>query len=184
MDRRTVIKNLSFITAGVILLPSCLQKDENVVVRLKNLSLNKIQDKTFSSLIDTLIPKTDTPGALDLKVDVFVLKMVDDCHTKKEQQDFMMGIDDLNDLSKKINGNFFSECSLQQRNTILSNLESRKDLPGTLLAFYKIIKERTIQGYTTSQYVLTNQLGYELVPGRYNGYFPLRSKLISSKKNV
>ena len=184
MDRRTVIKDLCFITAGTILLPSCLHQDEKVVLQLKNFSLNDKQEKTVNSVIDTLIPKTDTPGALDLKVDAFALKMVDECQSKKDQQSFVTGIDDLNDLSKKNYGSLFTECSLQQRKTLLSSIDSRKDFPVTLIAFYKIIKERTIQGYTTSHYFLTNQSVYELVPGRYNGYFPLRSKVPLSKKNV
>jgi len=35
---------------------------------------------------------------------------------------------------------------------------------------YEIIKRRTIQGYTNSEYLMKGKGTYDLVPGRYNGY--------------
>jgi hypothetical protein len=32
-----------------------------------------------------------------------------------------------------------------------------------------------IQGFMNSKYVMTDLKQYELVPGRYNGYFPVKT---------
>jgi hypothetical protein len=156
-----------------------LHRNEQPAAVFKNFSLNGSQVGLVNSVVDTLIPKSDTPGALDLKVDQFVLKMVDDCHSKQNQQDFLAGIADLDNMAIKNYNHPFAQCSLAERKGILISLETKKDIPSTLSVFYKIVKDRTIQGYTNSKYFLTTQLVYELVPGRYNGYFKVKNKAIS-----
>jgi hypothetical protein len=37
-----------------------------------------------------------------------------------------------------------------------------------------MVKDQTVFGYTTSKYFMTKQIVYELVPGRYNAYFPVK----------
>jgi hypothetical protein len=37
-------------------------------------------------------------------------------------------------------------------------------------------KALTINGYMTSKYVMTNITKYELVPGRYNGFAPVKTQ--------
>ncbi len=184
MDRRTVIKNLTILTAGVTLLPSCLQKQEKALVHLKNFSLKASQEKSIASVVDTIIPKTDSPGALALGVHLFVLKMVDECYSKKDQQNFIEGLDQLDEVMQKNYGHSFYECNIKQREDTLLALEQQKGFPTALITFYKILKYRTIQGFTTSKYVLSNELVYELVPGRYNGYFPVKVVNLPSKKNA
>ena len=45
-----------------------------------------------------------------------------------------------------------------------------------MTAFYHTVKGLTVFGYTNSKYFMTQQVVYELVPGRYNAYYPV-SKL-------
>jgi hypothetical protein len=37
------------------------------------------------------------------------------------------------------------------------------------------MKQQTINGYMNSKYVMTNLVVWELIPGRYNGYFPVKA---------
>jgi hypothetical protein len=48
-----------------------------------------------------------------------------------------------------------------------------KNAPKEAIEFYKMMKELTIKGYLTSKPVLGEIFRYELVPGRYNGFFPV-----------
>ncbi len=84
MTRREALRNCFIITVGTALLPSCMQKDK-ASVALKNLEVNTDQEKLIAELSETIIPKTDTPGAKDVYAHLFVLKMVDDCYEKKDQ---------------------------------------------------------------------------------------------------
>ncbi|WP_183559116.1 gluconate 2-dehydrogenase subunit 3 family protein [Mucilaginibacter sp. SP1R1] len=181
MHRRTVIKNLALIIGGAALLPSCLQEKGKASIGLKNVDVSADQEKLIGDIAETIIPKTNTPGAKDLQLHLFVLKMVDDCYTKKDQQDFMTGMGQFNDLINKRYGRVFGDCDTKQREQTLLSIEQNKDPKITtysteLKIFYGIVKNQTINGYTTSKYFMTKQVVYELVPGRYNAFYPVKMK--------
>jgi hypothetical protein len=200
MNRRTVIKNLALIIGGTTLLPSCLHQDGSSYVRLKHIDINAGHQKLIADIADTIIPKTNTPGAKDLNLHLFVLKMLDDCYTKKDQQAFLVGLGQFNDMVNKKYNSSFSDLSAKDRENILTALEKsirpakdpqkaikpvndsgksietpkkKPDVP-PLNLFYGAIKQQTIFGYTNSQYFMTKQVVYELVPGRYNAHYPVK----------
>ncbi len=192
MDRRTVIKNLALVIGGAALLPSCLHDSGKASIALKKIKVSADQEKFLADVAETIIPKTDTPGAKDLHLHLFVLKMVDDCFSKKDQDAFMAGLDK---LSKEAESRFskpFGQCSQAQRESLLNELDhkqmafqkaqyaqgkkSKREVPADdMLAFYGITKGETVFGYTYSKYFMTKQIVYELVPGRYNSYFPVKN---------
>lgn len=181
MHRRTVIKNLALIIGGAALLPSCMQEKGKASIGLKNVDVSADQEKLIGDIAETIIPKTNTPGAKDLQLHLFVLKMVDDCYTKKDQEAFMAGIDQFNKLVKDKYSHAFGECDVKQREQVLLGIEQDKDpkstaYPAELKKFYDIVKGQTVNGYTTSKYFMTKQVVYELVPGRYNAFYPVKKK--------
>lgn len=181
MHRRIAIKNLALIIGGAALLPSCVHDSGKASVKLKNVDINADQEKLIGDMAETIIPKTNTPGAKDLQLHLFVLKMVDDCYTKKDQQDFMTGMGQFTDLIKKQYSRSFGECDQKQREQTLLGIEQDKDpksttYPAELKSFYGMVKGQTVNGYTTSKYFMTKQVVYELVPGRYNAFYPVKKK--------
>lgn len=175
MQRRTALKNLLIIAGGTALLPSCVQQDKKVSIPLDNLTLSAEQEELLAQITETIIPATDTPGAKALGVHQFVLTMVDDCSEKEQQNKFMKGLDDVNELSKKEYHNSFLKCTPQQQLDLLARID-KKEFDGEVNDFYKTTKGLTIRGYTKSKYVMTNLLVYELVPGRFHGSFPVKDK--------
>ena len=115
MQRRAALKNLLIIAGGTVLLPSCVQQDKKASIPLDHLKLSADQEALLAEIADTIIPKTDTPGAKELGVHQFVLTMVDDCYEKDDQDNFMKGLNEINDLSKKEYDNSFIKCTPQQR---------------------------------------------------------------------
>ncbi|MDN3547020.1 gluconate 2-dehydrogenase subunit 3 family protein [Mucilaginibacter aquaedulcis] len=184
MNRRTVIKNLALIIGGAAILPSCMQEKGKASIGLKNINIDADQEKLIGDMAETIIPKTTTPGAKDLQLHLFVLKMVDDCCTKKDQQDFITGMGQFTDLVKKQNNRSFSDCDAKQREEILLAIDKdRKDpksttYPPELKTFYNLVKGQTVNGYTTSKYFMTKQVVYELVPGRYNAFYPVKKQAV------
>jgi len=69
----------------------------------------------------------------------------------------------------------FIKLSVPQRVEFLLSIENNKFEKENITRFYHIMKYRTIQGYINSKYVMTNLVKYELVPTRYNGYFPVKA---------
>ncbi|HMG10680.1 MAG TPA: gluconate 2-dehydrogenase subunit 3 family protein [Mucilaginibacter sp.] len=181
MHRRIAIKNLALIIGGAALLPSCMHDSGKATVKLKNVDINADQEKLIGDMAETIIPKTSTPGARDLQLHLFVLKMVDDCYTTKNQQDFMTGMGQFNELIQKRYSRSFGQCDVKQREQVLLSIEQDKDpkstaYPAQLKTFYDIVKGQTVNGYTTSKYFMTKQVVYELVPGRYNALYPVKKK--------
>ncbi|MES2266274.1 MAG: gluconate 2-dehydrogenase subunit 3 family protein [Bacteroidota bacterium] len=179
MNRRIAIRNMAFILGSAVVLPSCLTDKGKPVVQLKKLKVDGDQEKLVNNLTETILPKTDTPGASELGINIFVFKMIDDCYDKQHQQDFMTGLGDFDAAAKKQMGKAFNECSVAERAAFVSsvdkNAKDEKYKDNTkLIAFYKMVKDQTVFGYTTSKYFMTKQIVYELVPGRYNAYFPVK----------
>ncbi|QEC51864.1 gluconate 2-dehydrogenase subunit 3-like protein [Anseongella ginsenosidimutans] len=175
MKRRTAIRQLVVVAGGLALLPSCLSGPGNAAIKLSNIILSGEQEKTLAEIAGTIIPATDTPGAKELGVHLFVLKMLDDCYEKDAQQKFIKGLGQADQVAKERFGASFTKCKPEQRQELISDIENKASLPAEIFDFYQIMKQKTLQGYLSSEYVMTKQLIYEMAPGRYNGYFPVKA---------
>ena len=174
MDRRSSIKTLFIISAGTALLPSCLQEDEKPSVSLQKIKINKKEENLIAELSETIIPKTDTPGAKDLSAHLFVLMMVDECASPDEQKQFEKGLKEFDTFSKKKFDKPFLECSATERTEILKSIEEKKGVPENVSFFYDAIRWFTLTAYTTSEYYLTKVHEYKLVPGKFYGCVPVK----------
>lgn len=125
----------------------------------------------LKSVVDAMIPKTDTPGAADLGVDKFVQKMVTDCYDQKAQDNLKSGLASVDAKSNASLGKPFSAISQQQKLGILDDMQ--KTGSAEEKSFVNLTKNLTIQGFMNSEYVMTNITHYELVPGRYHGCVPV-----------
>ncbi|MET3979557.1 hypothetical protein ABIB62_002143 [Mucilaginibacter sp. UYP25] len=183
MNRRIAIRNMALILGSAAILPSCLTDKGKPVVQLKKLKVDADQETLVNNLTETILPKTDTPGAAELGINLFVFKMIDDCYDKEHQADFIKGLGDFADAAKKQLGKSFNDSTVAERTTFVNTVDKNakdanyKDTTKRI-AFYKMVKEQTVFGYTTSKYFMTKQIVYELVPGRYNAYFPVK-KLVA-----
>lgn len=83
VNRRSAIKQLLYVSAGMALLPACLQHTSRASLTLKNISVDGDQEKMLAELVETIIPATTTPGAKALSAHLFTLIMMDDCYKKK-----------------------------------------------------------------------------------------------------
>ncbi len=172
MRRRTAIRDMIIFAGGATLLPSCLTRSEKVSIPLKKLKITVAQEKLLAEIASTIIPQTDTPGAKEVGAHLFALKMLDDCYEKTDQEKFLIGLAQLDDNAAKRFGDSFLDCNGKQRQELLESIEQNKDV-SELAHFYEIMKDRTIEGYMNSKYVMTNLVIYELIPSMpYNGYAP------------
>jgi hypothetical protein len=176
MQRRTAVKYLFVVAAGSALLPSCLHKKEKASVSLKHLDLDMDHENLLAELGETIIPTGAAPGAKDTYAHLFVLRMVDDCYDQSKQKKFMNGLRQLNDFTEERFNTSFVKASPSQRNEIVSAIENKKATE-EILSFYSITKPLMIQGYVSSKPILGTIFKYELVPGRYNGFFPVKTAI-------
>lgn len=172
MQRRSAIKNLALTIGGTIVLPAWANAWSKESIQSGAFKITYAQETLLAEIVETIIPKTDTPGAKELGADKFILKMVADCYDKKSQDIFAKGMVSVDELSKKENGKTFVESDAKQKLEVLKKMGTspNSDEKG----FVQLVKGLTIDGYLVSEYVMTNLRIFEMVPGRYHGCVPIK----------
>jgi len=165
INRRSAIKQFIILSAGVALLPSC--KSNKKVSLYNNIPINEEQQTFLAEVAETIIPKTDTPGAKDISAHLFALQMMNDCYNTEDREKFVKGMQQFDDNVQKKYNKSFVQCTPNERQAIVATAEAKKDAKDDAQFFYSTLKHLTVQAYTSSKYYLTNVQVYKLVPGKY-----------------
>lgn len=136
------------------------------------------QARIISELAETIIPKTDTPGAKDAGVPGFIDLILKDCYKKEDQDRFLAGLKEFDDAAKSAHGDSFIylepdkqlEFAKAQNEAALKLI---KEDPSAPRPFFLMAKELTLLGFFTSEPGATQVLQYVAVPGSYKGCIPL-----------
>jgi len=173
MNRRKALKNLGLITGGIFLLPSCDFSNEKVLIILNKLHITIEEEELLKEIVASIIPEGEIPGAGSLEVHNFVWVMIDDVLTEKKQKSLMNGLDS---KVKDLSGNSFIDLSENDRLAVLKDLldgnikedkpENKKNLKD-IRNFVKAAKYYTTWGYMQSEYIMTEIMPYQLIPGSY-----------------
>lgn len=159
MNRRTALKQMFIMAGGIMIATSCDFSSKAPSIQLNQIKLNHDDEIFLAELVEAIIPQTDSPGAKELNLHLFVMKMLDDCTSPEDQKKFLDGLK----AAQQVKGK-----PLAEQQAYLNSLDKED-------AFFNILKRRTIQGYKNSEYVMKNKLVYELVPGRYNGAYKIEA---------
>lgn len=172
LKRREAIKQLFCITAGMAIIPSCMNDRRKSTILLSKIKISGAEEDMLAELCETILPKSSTPGAKDISSHLFVLKMVDDCRKKEDQEKFLNGMKAFQEKCKSTAGKDFIGSTADEKKAILASIIADKDEESDLKFFFKTVKGLTIQSYTASEFYMTKVQVYELVPGRYHGCVP------------
>lgn len=140
--------------------------------------------KLIDALTETIIPRTDTPGASDAEVYRFVIYNLENNIPKKSQNAFLEALDEIQEKAQSKFNKKFEDCSLEERSEILQPLsEGGNRLSGLagkiqnkILGepFFSVLKRLTIQGYCTSELGATQSFAYDPLPVEYHSCIPLK----------
>lgn len=172
MNRREVLRNAALAAGGFIALPTWAEAWTPSNVRNGNIILSGEQEALLTSIVDTIIPTTNTPGAKDLEVPAFIQKMLVDCYEKDVQENFIKGLEKTEAIAKESYLTAFGACTSLQHKEVLNKIVMSSDQ--ALKDFFALIKSLTIMGFTTSEYVQTKYLNYNPIPGHYYGCVPVK----------
>lgn len=173
-NRRVAIQQLLLIWAGVAFLPACLHHSPAVTIPLKSISIDPEEVAMLADLAEIILPKTDTPGARDISAHLFVLKMIDDCATKEQQENYIQGMKAFESFVVKKTGKSFTALDDAQKKAIVAELNQQKPSEKGVGFFYQTTKYLTIEAYTTCEFYLTKIRGYKMLPGKFQGCVPLQ----------
>ncbi len=189
MDRRELLKKSALgigitltLPAITTILNSCTPSEAPISWDPRSLSEDQI--RTVGGIADTILPKTNTPGAMDLMLDRFVDIMIDVSYEEKEKREFTDQLESFMADCRSKYGEDFQNCSDSQKNEIITSLESSstkttsqvwgKDIQTPMsVTFYRKLKGLILTGYYTSEDVGKNILSYDPIPGKQIGCIPL-----------
>lgn len=131
----------------------------------------------IDELAEVIIPRTDTPGAKDAKTGSFIVQFLLNGQNRKNQNNFIDGLVDLENYVAREFGNDFINLNEEEKyQTLLYFQKQGKNYKGSIgkinnklfgKSFFDLLKEYTTIGYCTSLEGATKGLAYELVPGKY-----------------
>jgi len=200
MDRRKALKNMGLAMGYTVATPTMISIMQSCKSEPSNLWVPEFftvdEGGILTKIVDIILPKTETPSASEVNVDLFIDKFINEVLKKEEQNLVKMAmnkfmakvltnskketITDLtaNDLEPVLAASL--KISSEDRTTKLKLIKAtRKALAaGKALAlddetlcyaYADKIRDLTILGYRTSEYIGEEVLAYLPVPGEYIG---------------
>ena len=176
ISRRTAIKIIFLVSSAIIFF---LLVDKWLkVFSLPKLSLLDKKKSLIAEIAEVIIPGTDTPGAKDAHVEDFIIGMIEFCSDRKTQNNFIIGLLELENYAIDEYGSPFVTCDSFEQSAILTFFEKKAHYQIIILnkvrnklmgkPFIIKFKELTVEGYCTSELGATRGLAYDYIPEIYN----------------
>ena len=147
--------------------------------------LNESQRAIIAAMAEVVIPRTDTPGAIDAGVPRFIELMAADWFNDEERAIFEAGLADMEERIPAEYGASFDKLGPDQQLEVMEALEEAAgDSPWYEFAnvmrqfitdapFICQLKELTIWGFFTSELGATLVLRHDPMPMKFDGDIPL-----------
>ncbi len=140
-------------------------------------TLTTDQADLLGILVDRIIPTTDTPGAKDAGVPVFIDRLLHDWVEPDDRERFLTGLAAVDEETQETHGVAFTEATPEQQNALLTRLDQEamqaREEGADPLPFFATLKEWTLVGYYTSEIGAARELQWLAAPGRYDADLPL-----------
>jgi len=135
-----------------------------------------------SAMAETLLPRTDTPGAIDAQVPKFLELLYDQWMAAPEKQLFDRGLAEVDKQAQAAHGKIFSDCDAEDQKAVLEKMEEEQgdhswfNFGGASVAdnqdnipFMALFKEITVVGFFMSEVGAQQVLRYDMMPGAFDG---------------
>ncbi len=198
MDRRKALRNMGLSLGYVVATPTLLTlvqscKQDTALVWTPDF-LSKEEGTVLTTLVDIILPKTDTPSASEVQVHLFIDRFANEIMEPEQKELLKMSMGKfidkaLADSGKTSKDNLTAEDLEPVLATALSTPKEEQakyfelisayteavreqktaslDDEVSRFAFANNLRGLTIWGYKTSEYVGENVLAYMPVPGEY-----------------
>ena len=160
MNRRDLLKKGVYGLAGVTLsstLISTLQSCSSIE-KYSPLYFSKTEFSLLSNIVDFLIPKTETPGALEMKVPQFIDIIISETYNNESKNNFSNKLKLLIEDFKSNNIDLSNYNSMKSKFVNDFNNKTHQEI-------YNQIRDLTVWGFKTSKEIALNVLNYNPIPG-------------------
>ncbi len=188
IDRRELLHRASMLMGGAIsasaaagVLAGCVATPETTTMPEGSAGafLTAGEMATVTAMADHIIPRTDTPGALDAGVPAFIDRMLAGYYQDKERDALRAGLKQADADAQALRSKAFAALSADEQVELMKRYDreqydhTRANTTGAAPHFFRLVKELTIIGFCSSEIGATKLMNYNQTPGPYRGDVPL-----------
>lgn len=172
MERRELIKLVTMATGAALAVPlssslltACSKMEKT---KEEDYSLNFFSEEEFSSLknlLDFILPKTDSPSALEVGVHLTIDNMVGLVYNPEEKKKFRTQFDSLKTYGSS------SQDLDKLKSVLTTGTEEDQEVKSAFLA----LKQQAVAYYLSTEEIGTKYLNYLPIPGKYEPCISLDS---------
>ena len=185
MDRRELIQKAAMLLGGAVsssamagVLAGCVSSPS--AAGDKQTFFTPGEMKTATVMADQILPRTDTPGAIDVGVPAFMDRMMAGYYQDRQRRILRAGLERADKDAMAAHGQVFSALSSDQQVALMRVYDREAydqnrrnaNTPNADPHFFRIVKELTIVGFCTSEAGATKFLTYAPTPGPYRADIP------------
>lgn len=126
-----------------------------------------------TALADTILPKTDSPGAVEVGTPAFIDLLVAEWYSDADKAELLSGLAAFDDRCRQAKGNGFAALEQGARDDFLRTIDGQSGPKGSVEATYRRLKDAVVFGYLTSKPVATMIAWTPIIPGRFDGCVPV-----------
>lgn len=168
LDRRQMLEGL-----GALIGLAALPAEALAAVAGKVASLDKPTTALATAFADTLIPQTDTPGAVQAGVPAKFDALMHDWASPAHRTAYLAALSAIDDEAKAKAGKPFALLTAAQRLTVLKAYDAQ-NLKGNMA--YAALKDLFVNLYYLSEPGSTVELRYEHNPGVWEASTPMTAE--------
>jgi hypothetical protein len=169
IGRREAIRRAALL-AGIAIAPDWLDFAVSAQAPAAKTYLTPAQGAILSAAAERILPRTDTPGAIDAGVPAFIDRFYGEFMGPADRKLLVSVLDEIEQMARARNGSFSGLPAAQQDSVLRSVAELQQtQTPSS----FGLLRSVTVLGYFTSEQVAKNVLHYDPVPGSYDGCVPI-----------
>jgi len=173
MERRDLLRAFGAATALAVLPADAMAAWARVASGIRPAGgLSAAHLALVDAVADTIIPRTDSPGASDVGVAAFVDVIVSEQYDDAERDRFTAGLDAIDGGVMNETGANFVALPPADRGARVGRLEALADRRVEPSRTYWRLKSLVVHGYFTSERVMKDVLKVQVMPGAFEGSAP------------
>ncbi|MFY0689553.1 MAG: gluconate 2-dehydrogenase subunit 3 family protein [Cyclobacteriaceae bacterium] len=172
IKRREALKKVGYLLGGVVSAPVLLNTLQGCVPE-PGLSwtpqlFTEEEANVVTKMVDLIIPKTDTAGAVELGIPKYIEDMVRLVYPSRKGE-FTKGLANFLKACESKMGSAFLDLDQEDQFDYLSQLNKNANRQ----SFYYKIKELSVTGFAVTEVGATQVMQYVAIPGNWDGCLPV-----------
>jgi len=138
------------------------------------------QAAIVAQVVQVLIPRTDTPGAIEAGVPAFIDRVLKDVYPQSDQDRYRRGLAEFDAASRTAYGNGFADIAQAQREALVREVhgaafaeEIADEKRPAVQIFMRKTTDLAALGFFTSLPGATQVLQFVAIPGKFEACIPL-----------